>query len=409
MDEVKKLIEDQGRAFEEFKAANDEELRAKADGKAVSALEEKTARVDDDLQKITERLEAMEARANRLDAPADVQSAFEAEHKAVFEKWLRRGDDSALLNLQRKEDPVPTRTINVGTEGEGGYAVPIQQDRDIMRLVTEQNVMRRLARVMSMSTEDYRKLVNLGGTASGWVGETSERPTTNTPTFTQITPIFGEIYANPEVTQKALDDLFFNVESELTRDIAEEFAKQENVAFFSGNGTNKPKGLLTATMVTTADGSRDFGKFQYFKTGVANALPATDSADILLDLIYGLNESYLPNAKFLVNRTTLAVLRKLKDSDHNYLWQPSMQAGQPSQLFGYPVYTDAQMPAIAANAICIAFGDFAKAYWIIDRIGIRSLRDPYTHKPYVSFYTTKRVGSMIVDTNALKFVKCEAS
>ena len=403
--ELKQLLEEQGKAFEEFKSANDEELKAKADGKAVSALEEKTARINADLDKLGQLVEDLAKKSNRIGGPAEEMEALQAEHRKAYDQWLRKGDDSALLEMERKTDP---RYINVGTQSEGGYAVPIEQDRNIMRLVTDQVVMRKLARVMSMSTEDYRKLVNLGGTDSGWVGETSARPNTNTPTFTQITPIFGEIYANPEVTQKALDDLFFDVEGELARDISEEFAKQENIAFFSGNGTNKPKGLLATTMATTDDASRDFGKFQYIATGVAAGLPATDPADILLDVIYKLHESYLPNAKFLVNRTTLAVLRKLKNSDHEYLWQPSMQAGEPSKVFGYPIYTDAQMPSIAANALCIAFGDFAKAYWIIDRIGIRSLRDPYTHKPFVSFYTTKRVGSMVVDTNALKFVKCEA-
>ena len=400
--ELKQLLEDQGKAFQEFKAANDEELKAKADGKAVSALEEKTARINEELDKLAEAVEGMAKKGNRLDGPADASEALNAEHKAAFQKWVRKGDDADLLALHTKGT-----TINVGTQAEGGYALPIDQDKSIMRLLTDKVIMRQICRVMSMSTTDYRKLVNLGGVNSGWVGETDARPNTASPEFTQITPTFGEIYANPMVTQRALDDLFFDVESELSRDVAEEFAKQENIAFFSGNGTNKPVGLLTATMTTEADGVRDFGKFQYIATGVANAFPATNPADKLLDLIYALHESHLNSAKFLVNRTTLALIRKWKDNDNNYLWQPSMQMGEPSKIFGYSVYTDAQMPSVAANALCVAFGDFSKAYWIIDRIGTRSLRDPYTNKPYVQFYTTKRVGSMIVDTTAVKFLKCE--
>ena len=402
-DEIKQLLEEQGKAFEEFKAANDEELKAKADGKAVSALEEKTARINEDLDKLTAMIEDMAKKSNRLGGPAEELDALNAEHTKAFDKWLRKGDEADLMALQTKGT-----TINVGTPAEGGYAIPIDQDKAIMRLLTDKVVMRKICRVMSMSTTDYRKLVNLGGTTSGWVGETDARPNTASPEFTQITPTFGEIYANPMVTQRALDDLFFNVEGELARDVAEEFAKQENIAFFSGNGTNKPVGLLTATMTTEDDASRDFGKFQYIPTGVANAFPATYPADKLLDLIYALDEQHLNGSHFLMNRTTLALIRKWKDKDDNYLWQPSMQAGEPSKIFGYSVYTDAQMPSVAANALCVAFGQFDKAYWIIDRIGTRSLRDPYTNKPYVQFYTTKRVGSMIVDTTAVKFLKCEA-
>ena len=415
---IKDLIEAQGKAFEQFKQANDEELKAKADGKALSECIQKTDRLNDEVQKLSEAVEKMSAAASRPPVGFEGESIdrLEQQHKAAWLQWVRKGDESGLEalrgQLQRKDDPATPSTtptyFNVGTDSEGGYAIPIEQDRNIMRMIVERNVMRRICRVMSLSTTDYRKLVNLGGTTSGWVGETDARPYTATPTFKQITPVFGEIYANPQVTQRALDDLWFNVESELSRDVAEEFAKQENIAFFSGDGTNKPKGLLTVTMTTEADAAREFGKFQYIKTGVANNLPATNPADILLDLIYSLHETHLPAAKFLVNRTTIATMRKWKDSDQNYLWQPSVQAGEPSSIFGYPIYTDAQMPSIGANALCIAFGDFTKAYWIIDRIGIRSLRDPYTNKPFVSFYTTKRVGSMIVDSTALKFVKCEA-
>ena len=298
--------------------------------------------------------------------------------------------------------------MNVGTPADGGYAVPIQQDRDIMRLLTDLSPMRQVCRVMTVGTEDYRKLVNLGGTASGWVGETDARPATAGPTLAQLKPSFGELYANPEVTQKALDDIFFNVEGELSQDISESFAVLEGKAFLSGTGTNQPVGLLTAKTSAEADSARAFGTVQHIATGVADNFPAKDPADILIDLIYSMKAGYRTGAQFMVNSMTLATMRKWKDGDGNYIWQPAMQNGQPGSIFGYGYVTNEDMPSAGAGAIPVVFGNFQQAYVIFDRVGIRSLRDPYTNKPFVGFYTTKRVGSMIANTQAVKFLKCAA-
>ena len=317
---------------------------------------------------------------------------------------MRKGDESGLESLRERKT-----AVNVGTPSEGGYAVPIDQDRDIMRLVQDMSPMRQICRVISCSTEDYRKMVNLGGADYGWVGETDARPATNTPTFTTIQPTFGEVYAYPETTQKALDDLFFDVQAELTYDVAEAFAKAEALAFLNGTAVAKqPVGLLTATMTADADGVRDFGKFQYIASGKADGFAATTPADKLLDLIYATRSHHRQNGRFMMATSTLAEIRKFKDNYNQYIWQPSMQAGQPATIFGYPFVVNEYMPALGANALAVVFGDFKAAYWIFDRIGIRTLRDPYTHKPFVGFYTTKRVGSMIANTEALKFLKCEA-
>jgi HK97 family phage major capsid protein len=408
-EELKSLIEQQGKAFDEFKKANDERLDAIEKGQAHSELEATVNKIGADLDKLSAAMDEMEKRANRAAAPAEgeEQKAVQAEHKKAFQKWMRKGDDSGLEALRERKDAT---FVNVGTPAEGGYAVPIDQDRDIMRLVTDMSPMRQLCRVLSCSTEDYRKMVNLGGTDCGWVGETDPRPNTNTPTFTTISPEFGEVYAYPETTQKALDDLFFDVEAELTYDVAEAFAKAEAVAFLSGAGaaSHQPKGLFTATMTTEADKDRDFGKFQYIATGAAAGFAATTPADKLLDMIYATRSHHRQNGKFMLATSTLAEIRKFKDSDNNYIWQPSMQAGQPATIFGYGFVVNEYMPALGANALAVVFGDFKSAYWIFDRIGIRTLRDPYTHKPFVGFYTTKRLGSMIVNTEALKFLKCEA-
>ena len=401
-DEIRELIEQQGKAFEEFKKSNDERLAAIEKDEARSELEEKTDRINDELGRLSAVVDELAKKANRPGAPgAEGDEALQAEHKSAWLKWVRKGDDAGLADIERK-------AMNVGTPADGGYAVPIQQDRDIMRLLTDLSPMRQVCRVMTVGTEDYRKLVNLGGTASGWVGETDARPATAGPTLAQLKPSFGELYANPEVTQKALDDIFFNVEGELSQDISESFAVLEGKAFLSGTGTNQPVGLLTAKTSAEADSARAFGTVQHIATGVADNFPAKDPADILIDLIYSMKAGYRTGAQFMVNSMTLATMRKWKDGDGNYIWQPAMQNGQPGSIFGYGYVTNEDMPSAGAGAIPVVFGNFQQAYVIFDRVGIRSLRDPYTNKPFVGFYTTKRVGSMIANTQAVKFLKCAA-
>lgn len=401
-DEIRELIEQQGKAFEEFRKSNDERLAAIEKDEARSELEEKTDRINDELGRLSAAVDELAKKANRPGAPgAEGDEALQAEHKSAWIKWVRKGDDAGLADIERK-------AMNVGTPADGGYAVPIQQDRDIMRLLTDLSPMRQVCRVMTVGTEDYRKLVNLGGTASGWVGETDARPATAGPTLAQLKPSFGELYANPEVTQKALDDIFFNVEGELSQDISESFAVLEGKAFLSGTGTNQPVGLLTAKTSAEADSARAFGTVQHIATGVADNFPAKDPADILIDLIYSMKAGYRTGAQFMVNSMTLATMRKWKDGQGNYIWQPAMQNGQPGSIFGYGYVTNEDMPSAGAGAIPVVFGNFQQAYVIFDRMGIRSLRDPYTNKPFVGFYTTKRVGSMIANTQAVKFLKCAA-
>lgn len=401
-DEIRELIEQQGKAFEEFKKSNDERLAAIEKDEARSGLEEKTDRINDELGRLSAAVDELAKKANRPGAPgAEGDEALQAEHKSAWLKWVRKGDDAGLADIEHK-------AMNVGTPADGGYAVPIQQDRDIMRLLTDLSPMRQVCRVMTVGTEDYRKLVNLGGTASGWVGETDARPATAGPTLAQLKPSFGELYANPEVTQKALDDIFFDVEGELSQDISESFAVLEGKAFLSGTGTNQPVGLLTAKTSADADSARAFGTVQHIATGVADNFPAKDPADILIDLIYSMKAGYRTGAQFMVNSMTLAAMRKWKDGQGNYIWQPAMQNGQPGSIFGYGYFTNEDMPSAGAGAIPVVFANFQQAYTIFDRVGIRSLRDPYTNKPFVGFYTTKRVGSMIANTQAVKFMKCAA-
>jgi HK97 family phage major capsid protein len=392
MEEVKRLIAEQGKAFEEFKKANDERLKALAEGKSVSELEEKVASANKELDRLGKALEEVAKKANRPGASGE-DDQIHAEHKAAWDKYARKGHDAGLADLEAK-------AINVGTPGEGGYAMPIEQDREILRLLRNESPMRQVCRIITTGSGDYRKVANTGGTQAGWVGEAAPRPETGTPGFAELKPFMGEIYANPGVTQTALDDLFFDVGAEISTDIVEAFAEQEGAAFVSGDGNNKPKGLLAYPKAATDDRTRSFGTIQTIASGVADNIVDAN----VLSLIYGLKKGYRSNASFMMNGNSLHAFRKIKDNNGNYIWQPSFQAGQPATLAGYGVVENEDMPDIGAGATPIAFGDFKRAYYIVDRIGIRTLRDALTNKPYVHFYTTKRVGGMLADSAALKLL-----
>lgn len=403
MDEIKRVLDNIRGAFEDYKTANDarlDELK-KSSGQA-GELEAKLAKIEAELQAREARLSELEARARRPElgslTPEDVANR---EHKAAFGKFVRKGVTDGLGELQMK-------AVQVGVDADGGYAVPQEMYREIFTLLGADSPMRAVCDVRLVGTEDIIQLVDNGGLTTGWVGETDARPVTATPTLSTVSPVFGEIYCQPSATQKALDDIFFDVEAWLAESAAREFAKQENIAFTSGTGTKQPKGLLTVTTAATADDTRAFGTFQHIVTGVAANFPATSAAfgDKLIDIITALKSRYYPQARWMMNRQTLAAIRKLKDSDNNYLWQPGLQSGEPNSILGFPYTYNDDFPSAGANALPIAFGDFREAYIIMDRTGINLLRDPYSNKPYVNFYMTKRVGNMILNSEAVKFFKC---
>jgi len=397
MSEMKEILDQYGEAFEEYKKVNDaryEELK-KGTGKGAE-LEEKLARVEADLQKKEQQLSDLEAKMNRPSFTGKtVDDPIKAEHKKAFDAFIRKGIDTGLADIQ-------TKAVQIGVDADGGYAVPEEMSREIYRMIDADSPMRSVCGVRLVGTEDIKQLVDVGGLTSGWVAEAATRPVTNSPQLAQVTPTFGEIYAMPAATQKAIDDIFFDVEAWLVNSVASKFAKEENAAFTTGDGTNKPKGLLAATMATTGDDTRVFGTFQYLATGVAAGMPTTNPADLLIDLVSALKTRYYRNARFMMNRQTLATIRKWKDNQNNYLWQPGLQSGEPNSILGFPYTYNDDMPGIGANALCVAFGDFREAYIILDRTGIRLLRDPYTNKPYVNFYITKRVGNMILNSEAVK-------
>ena len=264
---------------------------------------------------------------------------------------------------------------------------------------------RAIANVVKVGSSNYRKLITTGGTPSGWVGFEAARPETATPSFSEIIPASGELYANPAASQHMLDDAMFDVESWLASEIATEFARAEGMAFVKGNGTNQPLGFLSSPNAATADGTRPLGTLQFLGTGVSAGFPASNPADKLIDLVQSLRQPYRQGAVFVMNSSTAAAIRKFKTSDGAFIWQPGLVSGQPASLLGYPVIEAEDMPDIAASSLSIAFGNFKAGYVIAERNATTILRDPYTHKPYVHFYATKRVGGQVVNSEAIKLLK----
>lgn len=398
--ELRDTIQELGETVEEFKKTNDDRLKKLEKKSGTAEIEEKLKKMDGDIDKLSElktMLDKLEAKSNRIGITEDISESQEHK-KAFYDEFIRKGIDGNVREIQKK-------SMNVGTPDQGGLAIPEELDRNIISLAKESSAMRRLANSKTVGSTNYKQLVNVRGTNSGWVGETDSRPETDTSKLKEILPYFGEIYANPGATQTSLDDIFFDVEQFIMDEVQDEFNDQESESFLIGDSVNKPKGLLAYAMSTEDDSSRAFGTFQIIKTGVSGDFSAgEDKADIIFDIEDFLKEKYLSNAKWLMKRSSRTKIRKLKDGEGNYLWQPGLKEGQPQTLNGYGIETDGFMPAIGANSNAIAFGDFKKSYTIVDVIGTRMLRNPFINAPYVHFYTTKRVGGFATNTEAVKFI-----
>lgn len=389
--EIKALIDNLQKAFHDFKAEHTKQLDAVKAGLPTSDAMAKVDKVSADLESLQAAVD--EANIKLAASQMGVNGAKplrDAEYSDAFNAHFKRGDVNAALNKGEAE--------------EGGYLTPIEWDRSITNKLVVISPMRQLCQVQSVSKAGFSKLFNLGGTASGWVGETDNRPQTNTGKFASLTFGHGEIYANPAATQQLLDDSEIDLEAWLAGEVNTEFSKQEGPAFVAGDGEKKPFGILTYV-----DGGANAKKHPFGSIGVvASGAAAGITSDGVIDLIYDLPSAFTGNARFTMNRNTQRQVRKLKDGQGNYLWQPSFVAGQPAMLAGYPVAEVPDMPDVVANSTPILFGDFKQTYLIIDRIGVRVLRDPYTAKPYVLFYTTKRVGGGLLNPEPMRAMKIAA-
>ena len=429
---VAEAIDKIATAFEEYKRTNDERIEAIRKGAGTADLDSKLSRIEKEIGQLEEqrsRLEKLETKLSRPGAGGGSggdRSSPEAEaYKSAFLSWVRNpGDPERRMALQQRakelkrveakafgdDDGFETRASQTvtSTGSAGGFALPEVIERQILRLTLDISPIRQIATVRTVSSPDYKELVDVNGAGFEWVGETDARSQTNTPNLAEVAPTFGMASAKPQASEESLDDLFFDVENWLISSAAEAIAQGEGAAFVSGDGTKKPTGFLAGPApVGAADASRAFGTLQYVASGQAAALPT--SADVFLDLAYSLRARYRANARWVTSKAVLAALRKYKDSHGQYLWQPSMQAGQPATFLGYAITEAEDMPAVAANAFPLAFGDFKEGYLICDRVGMRITRDEITTPGFVKFYVRKRVGGKLRNAQAIKLLKIAAS
>ncbi|MBK5910057.1 phage major capsid protein [Rhodothalassium salexigens] len=402
--EVKATVDRLGQAFEAFKQTNDRaEIERSLRGHTDALVDAKLDRLNREIDRLDRELKGVADAASRpaLAGPTAPGDDAGRAH-AFFEGYVRRGRDTDLARPELK-------ALATDSDADGGYAVPEELDRAIDRRLRAISPVRQAATVVQIGSGDYKKLISDRGAVSGWVGETDPRAETDAPSFAEVAPPLGELYANPAATQTMLDDAFFDVAAWLADDLADEFAERESAAFVAGDGANKPRGFLDQPTSGTRDGVRAFGTLQYLATGTAGGFATEAPADRLFDLVYALKAGHRAEAGFMMTAATLGAVRKLKDGDGQYLWSPGLEAGQPAGLLGFPVVESAHMPEIAAGADAIAFGNFRRGYTITDRLGTRVLRDPYTNKPFVHFYTTKRVGGAVTDSEAIKLLRFAGS
>lgn len=334
-----------------------------------------------------QRVRDLETRAARPGGPGVAPA--NPEHAKALETFLRTGDAGALREQQK--------AMSVGVSAEGGYTVPQDLERQIFEMARNASPLLGLVRNVPAAQDNHEIVVNLSGTATAWAAETGARAASTAPSFAKVTLASGEVWANPQVTQRLLDDAGFNVQSWLAGEIGTVFGQAIDAALASGTGTNQPRGLLTPTFAATADGARAFGTVERLHSGTS----ASFDADDLIDLEAKLKPQYRAKATWLMCASTWSFVRKLKDSTSNYL-VGTLGGGAAPQLLGHPVVLDENIPAMAASSYSVLLGDFQAAYTVGNIRGVRILPDPYTAKPYVHFYSTQRIGGNVVDSTAYK-------
>ena len=391
-------------AFEAFKDVNDRrlgEIEQKLTADVVTRDKmDRINRAVDEQKTLLDQMLLKKARPAVGSGGGHELSPEAEEHKAAFDAYVRRGDEAGLRELEAK-------AFSAGTGADGGYLVPPETDTEIGRRISIASPMRALSTVRTVSTAVLKKPFAASGLSTGWVAETAGRPQTNTPQLSELSFPTMELYAMPAATQALLDDSAVDIEAWIAGEVDLVFAEQEGDAFIRGDGINRPKGFLSYTAV--AEGAWTWGNLGYVATGAAGAWKTTGPSDTLVDVIYALKAGHRQNGTFMMNRKTQADVRKFKDADGNYLWRPPASAGQPASLMGFPIAEAEEMPDVGANALAVAFGDFRAGYLVVDRAGVRILRDPYSAKPYVLFYTTKRVGGGVQNFEAIKLVRFAAS
>ncbi|ULO25019.1 phage major capsid protein [Methylocystis sp. SB2] len=396
------IFADLNRAFSAFKETNDERLTQLESRLGADVVtEEKLARIDHALDDTKSRLDrlALEMPRPRIGGKF-IDDPSGREHKSAFNHYMRSGEASGLKALEAK-------ALSRGSGPDGGYLVPLPTEREVLRRLAKFSPIRAISSVREISGASLRRAFSTTGPAAGWVAEADPRPQTNNQQLADMTFPAMELYAMPAATQALLDDAVVDIEQWIAEEVQTAFAEQEGAAFVTGDGVNKPKGFLSYTSV--ADASWSWGNIGYVATGAAGAFAASDPSDALVNLVYALRAGFRQNGKFVMGRRAQSLVRQFKTTTGDYIWAPPATADASASLMNFPVIEAEDMPDPAANSLSIAFGDFERGYVVVDRVGIRVLRDPYSAKPYVLFYTTKRVGGGVQNFEAIKLLKFAAS
>lgn len=378
-------------AFAEFKRQND--ARIKEVETKGSASGERIAKVDqlnETISKLEGEIKSIQTAMNRSGQDGfnqNPQNEREEKHAKLIEAYLRKGANELEL-----------KAMSVDSDEDGGYLVNPATSSEIIKKVYDSSPMRQLASVQTISTDALEILEDLDEVGSGWVGETQSRNETGTPKLKKIVIPVHELFSQPKATQKLLDDAAVNIEAWLAEKVSEKFARDEATAFMTGDGVLKPKGILAYEAGT------GFNQLEQITTAASLAI----SGDDLIDLVYALKGDYKNGAAFMAKREVIKTFRKLKDTQGRYLWEPGLNGAAQSTLLGHNVYEANDMQAMTANGLAVAFGNFKAGYQIVDRVGIRVIRDIYTAKPHVLFYTTKRVGGAVKNFEAIKLLKVKA-
>lgn len=398
--EVANAFEEFMRAFESYKQTNDERLaQVEQQIGTDSVTTEKMDRISRSMDEQKRKLDQLMVKGTRPILGDKSSILSDNEHKTAFHNYIRRGDEISLRQLEQK-------AMSQSSDPDGGYLVPDELDQQIGQRLINLSPIRGISSVRQVTGSVLKKPFSQNGMAVGWVGETDARPQTTNAQLVELQFPTMELYAMPAATSSLLEDSAIDIDTWIMSEIEAAFAEQEGAAFINGDGVNKPSGFLTAPQVVDTNWS--WGNIGYVATGT-DAGFGDDPSDRLIDTIYSLKSGYRQNAQFVMNRKTQGTIRQFKDADGNYMWQPPAAPGQQAMLHGFPVVEAEDMPDISSDTMSIAFGDFERGYLVVDRRGVSVLRDPYSAKPYVLFYTTKRVGGGVQNFEALKLIKFGAS
>lgn len=394
MNEVKQVLEAQAQAWEQFKSANEARLSAIEQSRSASEYDAKLAKINAELEKLNESQKAIAAAQTRTEHSAEQVGD---EHRKAFRQFMRKGDVAGLEGI---------KGARVSDDTTGGYLVPSAVVGPIVQRIFDTSPVRQVARIQAITGNAIEGAVDYGQLSVSWLDEVTASSDPTTPSLKKYRIEVNNQRSSPRISPVLLEDAAVDIEAWIGEKIARDFALSENTAFVAGSGVAQPRGFTTYTTAATADASRTWGQLEHVATGTSGGFGSTSNGtDKMTELAYKVKAGYRANSVWMMSKATLAVARTLKNSNGDYVWSPSVQVGTPASLLGYPVVEAEDMPAIAANSLSVAFGDFRAGYMIVDRIGLSVLRDPYSNNPYVTFHAVRRVGGGVVDFDAIKFLK----